>query len=163
MSTDTTVPPSAESDHARVLFRPPMLLLASILLGLGLHQLLPVRFVPEVLAMPLGLGVVVVALVVFGSAIATMRRHEQSLPTYLPTTAIVRTGPYAFSRNPIYLAFCLLQLGIALWVNAVALLATTLVCAIVLNEGVVKREEAYLAEKFGPTYDGYRRMVRRWI
>src|SRR5262249_8717996 len=58
-----------------------------------------------------------------------------------PTTTIVRTGPYRFSRNPIYLAFSLLQLGIAIWVNSVWLLATLVAAVALMHFVVIPKEE----------------------
>jgi protein-S-isoprenylcysteine O-methyltransferase Ste14 len=76
---------------------------------------------------------------------------------------IVHTGPYRFSRNPIYLAFSVFQLGIAIWVNSVWLLAT-LVGAVALIHCVLKRrEEQYLELKFGAQYLDYKASVRRWL
>jgi len=54
----------------------------------------------------------------FVSSAGKFRAAGTAVPANKPTTAIVRTGPYRFSRNPIYLAFSLLQLGIAIWVNS---------------------------------------------
>ena len=80
-----------------------------------------------------------------------------------PDTALVEAGPFRFSRNPVYLGFILGMLGIALrWGDLwgwLALLATHGV----LDALVVRREEAYLAARFGPAYDAYRARVRRWF
>src|SRR5207248_8367778 len=56
-------------------------------------------------------------LALFVSSVGKFRAAGTAVPANKPTTAIVRVGPYRFSRNPIYLAFTLLQLGIAIWVN----------------------------------------------
>jgi protein-S-isoprenylcysteine O-methyltransferase Ste14 len=74
----------------------------------------------------------------------------------------VRTGPYRFSRNPIYLAFTLLQLGIAIWVNSLWILAT-LMASVALMHIVIAREERYLERKFGAEYVAYKSSVRRWL
>ena len=79
------------------------------------------------------------------------------------TTAIVRTGPYRFSRNPIYLAFSILQLGVACWVNSAWLIATLLAAVGLMASVVIPREERYLARRFGAEYLDYKRSVRRWL
>jgi len=150
-------------DRARVMIRPPILLLLCLLAGLGGHAVIPLAFVPEALAVPVGAALVVASIGLFVWAVRTMLGAGQSLPTHEPTTAIVRAGPYGRGRNPIYLAFCGLQLGIAVWVNGVALLASAVVCFWVLQKGVVEREEAYLTAKFGEPYRAYQREVRRWL
>jgi protein-S-isoprenylcysteine O-methyltransferase Ste14 len=58
----------------------------------------------------LGSVLVVVAVVVFAYAIRTFQTAGTPVPGNQPTTVLVRTGPYRFSRNPIYVAFSLFQL-----------------------------------------------------
>ena len=65
------------------------------------------------------------------------------------TTAIVTTGPYHFSRNPIYLAFTLLQLGIGFWVNSAWVVGMLVPTLLVMSYGVIAREERYPERKFG--------------
>ena len=79
------------------------------------------------------------------------------------TTAIVRTGPYRFSRNPIYLAFSLLQLGIAVWLNSWWLVATLAAAIALVHYVVIPREEQYLEARFGADYRDYKAAVRRWM
>jgi protein-S-isoprenylcysteine O-methyltransferase Ste14 len=78
-------------------------------------------------------------------------------------TAIVRTGPYRFSRNPIYLAFSVFQLGIAIWVNSLWLLATLAGALALIHYVVIPREEQYLERRFGAEYLDYKASVRRWL
>jgi protein-S-isoprenylcysteine O-methyltransferase Ste14 len=76
---------------------------------------------------------------------------------------IVRTGPYRFSRNPIYLAFSVFQLGIAIWVNSVWLLATLVGAVALIHYVVIRREEQYPERRFGAQYLDYKASVRRWL
>lgn len=79
------------------------------------------------------------------------------------TEALVVGGPYGFSRNPIYVGDLFVQAGIALalgWLWGLVLLP---VSAWVLWRFVIRKEEAFLAERFGETYDAYRARVRRWV
>jgi protein-S-isoprenylcysteine O-methyltransferase Ste14 len=84
-------------------------------------------------------------------------------PREKPTTVIVRSGPYRFSRNPIYLAFSLLQPGIAIWVNSVWLLPTLVGAVALIHCVVIRREEQYLERKFGAQYLDYKASGRRWL
>jgi protein-S-isoprenylcysteine O-methyltransferase Ste14 len=72
-------------------------------------------------------------------------------------------GPYRFSRNPIYLAFSLFQLGIAIWVNSAWLLATLVGAVALIHSVVIPKEEQYLEGKFGEQYLDYKASVRRWL
>ena len=66
-------------------------------------------------------------------------------------------------RNPIYVGFLLIVLGVAFAVNSWWLVLALPVLLATLHFGVVKREERYLSAKFGPSYDVYRARVRRWL
>ena len=104
-----------------------------------------------------------IAVVLFLSAVRTLRTAGTPVPGDRPTTAIVRAGPYRFSRNPIYLAFSLLQLGIAGWVNSLWLLITLVPAVALMSLVVIPREERYLARRFPSEYPAYRAAVRRWL
>ena len=145
------------------LVRPPFVYLGSIALGLVLHLLWPARLVPLPVSTPVGAIVTVLAIALFVSAVRTLRAAGTAIPGNRPTTAIVRTGPYRFSRNPIYLAFSLLQLGISIWVNSVWLLATLAGAVALIHYVVIRREEQYLERRFGAQYLDYKASVRRWL
>jgi protein-S-isoprenylcysteine O-methyltransferase Ste14 len=76
-------------------------------------------------------------------------------------TTIVRTGPYRFSRNPIYLAFFALHFGLAIWINSLWLVATLVATVAIIALVVVPREERYLTGRFGSEYLEYKASVRR--
>ncbi len=145
------------------LVRPPFVYLGSIALGLVLHLLWPVRLVPTSVSTPLGAMVTLLAVVLFVSAVRTFRAAGTPIPGNRPTTTIVRTGPYRFGRNPIYLAFSLLQLGLSLWVNSLALLITLIPAVALMSFVVIPREERYLEARFPSEYLTYKASVRRWL
>jgi len=124
---------------------------------------MPLPFLPGTLAVPLGVALVAVAIALFSYSVAKFRAAGTPVPARKPTTVIVRTGPYRFSRNPIYLAFSLCQLGIAIWVNSVWLLATLVGAVALIHYVVIRREEQYLERKFGAQYLDYKASVRRWL
>src|SRR5215468_6659281 len=155
---------SAARDVANLgLVRPPLVYLTSLVCGTVMHLAMPLPFLPGTLAVPLGVLLVVVAIALFSYSVAKFRAAGTPVPARKPTTVIVRTGPYRFSRNPIYLAFSLLQLGIAIWVNSVWLLATLIAAVALIASVVIPREERYLARRFGADYLDYKRSVRRWL
>jgi protein-S-isoprenylcysteine O-methyltransferase Ste14 len=80
-----------------------------------------------------------------------------------PATAFVRSGPYRFSRNPIYLAFSLLQLGLALLINSLTMVMTLALAVAVMALVVIPREERYLAQRFPSEYSAYKASTRRWL
>lgn len=143
--------------------RPPLVYLGSILLGLLLHFGWPLPLVRHPLGAPIGAGVALVAVGLFIAAVRTFRAAGTPVPGNRPTTAVVRTGPYRFSRNPIYLAFSALQAGIALWLDSLWLLATLVPAWALMSFWVIRREERYLEARFPSEYLPYKSSVRRWL
>jgi protein-S-isoprenylcysteine O-methyltransferase Ste14 len=145
------------------LVRPPLVYLASIVIGSMLEFAWRLPFLPHFLAAPLGAFFVVAAVALFAGSVGKLRLAGTPVPGNKPTTVIVRSGPYRLSRNPIYLAFSLLHLGIAIWVNSLWLVATLLASVAVMAYAVIPREEQYLERRFGAEYLDYKNSVRRWF
>jgi protein-S-isoprenylcysteine O-methyltransferase Ste14 len=152
------------ADTAQVVIRPPIAWLLAVLVGLALDWLMPLPFMPAALpAGWIGGAVFAVALALFAWAIATITRAGSNVPTSKPTTTIVDTGPYRFTRNPIYLGMFLGLVGLAMAFDSLWLLAVLVPFALVIRYGVVAREETYLERKFDDVYRRYRSRVRRWL
>jgi protein-S-isoprenylcysteine O-methyltransferase Ste14 len=145
------------------LLRPPLVYMTSLASGAVMHLAMPLPFLPATLAGALGVPLVAVAIALFSYSVAQFRAAGTPVPARKPTTVIVRTGPYHFSRNPIYLAFSVFQLGIAISVNSVWLLATLVGAVALIHYVVIPREEQYLERKFGAQYLDYKAAVRRWV
>ena len=145
------------------IMRPPLVYLGAIALGLLLHFAWPLRLVSRAVSVPLGGTVVLVAVALFLYAVRTFRTAGTPVPGHRPTTTIVRTGPYRWSRNPIYLSFSLLHLGVACWVNSLWLLVTLMPAVALISFVVIPREEHYLETRFPSDYLPYKASVRRWL
>jgi protein-S-isoprenylcysteine O-methyltransferase Ste14 len=145
------------------ILRPPFVYLGVIALGLLLHFAWPVRLVSRAVSGPLGDTAVLVAVALFLWAVHTFRTAGTPVPGNRPTTTIVRTGPYRYSGNPIYLSFSLLQLGVACWVNSLWLLVTLVPAVALMSFVVIPREEHYLERCFPSDYLPYKASVRRWL
>ena len=142
------------------LLPPPLVYAAALWAAWELHKLLPLPF-PKLH----GLGWL---LVVLGSylllwAAWTMFRHKTTINPYAAVTHLVENGPFAFSRNPIYLGDSVIYFGVMLiWGNLWPLLFYPVVWA-AIRFGVIRNEEAHLAAKFGEAYTQYCKRVRRWL
>jgi protein-S-isoprenylcysteine O-methyltransferase Ste14 len=155
---------SDPAETANVLIRPPILWALAVLAGLLLHWVVPLPFLPASVPVRwLGGPVFVSGLALAIWAIVTMTRAGSNVPTNMPTTAIVHTGPYRLTRNPIYLGMFIGLVGLAIAFDSLWLLGMLVPFALIIRQGVVLREEAYLDRKFGHTYVQYRRRVRRWL
>jgi protein-S-isoprenylcysteine O-methyltransferase Ste14 len=152
------------ADTAQVIIRPPLAWGLAVIAGLALNWLIPLPFLPADLpAGWLGTMVFVLALGLIAWAIITITRAASNVPTNLPTTTIVESGPYRFTRNPIYLGMFLGLIGLAIAFDNLWLLMMLVPFALVIRYGVVAREEAYLERKFGDVYRRYHARVRRWL
>jgi protein-S-isoprenylcysteine O-methyltransferase Ste14 len=152
------------ADTAQVVIRPPLAWGLAVIAGFAVNWLVPLPFLPvDLPAGWLGVIVFVLALALVAWAIVTITKAGPNVPTNLPTTTIVESGPYRFTRNPIYLGMFLGLIGLAIAFDNLWLLMMLVPFALVIRYGVVAREEAYLAGKFGDVYRGYSSRVRRWM
>ena len=96
------------ADTAQVIIRPPLAWGLAVIAGLALNWLVRLPCLPADLpAGWLGAMVFVLAVVLVAWAIVTITRAGSKVPANLPTTTIVESGPYRFTRNPIYLGMFL--------------------------------------------------------
>jgi protein-S-isoprenylcysteine O-methyltransferase Ste14 len=151
-------------DTAGVAVRPPVLWMVLFLIGFGLDWLSPLPFLPTDAPLPwIGGAVFAAGLALAVASFRNFIRAGTNVPTNRPTTAIVTSGPYRITRNPIYIGMLLGQAGLAIGFNSLWILATLIPQFLILNYGVVAREEAYLQRKFGAAYLDYKSRVRRWL
>jgi protein-S-isoprenylcysteine O-methyltransferase Ste14 len=154
---------NASLDTAHVLVLPPLVYEAAFVVGLLLHLAFPLHILPNPLARGLGMVCVLVSLPLALTTCRVLSRAQTPVDPMQPTTALVTTGPFRSSRNPIYGALTLLYLGVALLFNALWLLLLVVPAVLVIRYGVIAREEAYLTRKFGDAYRQYTAQVRRWL
>ena len=143
--------------------RPPFVYLAAILSGVALDLARPLRWLPGGAGVWVGVPLVLLAMALFLASTRRFKTAGTPVPGNQPTTVIVQSGPYRFSRNPIYLAFSVLVLGIVCWLNSIWLLGTLLVAVSVMGFVVIPREERYLERRFGAEYLEYKAKVHRWL
>ncbi len=146
-----------------VVVKPPQLFLITIVTGLLLQLLWPLSFTGSVSTILLGLSLISGSLGLMVWADGTFKRLDTAVNPDQPTTQIIKTGPYRFSRNPMYLAFLLIQAGVGFAVSSWWLFIALLPAYLVLRWGVIAREEQYLRGLFGVEYLDYQTAVRRWL
>ncbi len=155
--------PSTANDQAGVVFLPPVGLLITLVLAAILDWLVPVGFARNAITATIGTVVCLFACLVALWAVVIMYRAKTAIEPHGATTTIISRGPFAFSRNPIYVGMVLILVGFALilgsWWYVVA--GAGFVWAMVW--GVITREERYLEGKFGEEYLAYKARVRRWL
>ena len=159
---ETDNKPSTKGGPLPGLLRPPLLFLAAILLGVALNLAWPLPFLSSTVRL---LGPVLIACTVFLFLLSLreFRRAGTSVQGSERTTTIVQTGPYRFSRNPIYLSFILLVVGLSVWLNNLWLLITLVPTVGFIAKVVIPREERFLVNNFREEYSSYKARVRRWF
>jgi protein-S-isoprenylcysteine O-methyltransferase Ste14 len=155
------------TDHPDVLVFPPVIPATGFLGGVLLNRVWPlVHFLAGPLRTPLRVaGAVVLCAGAAGFAwmVATMRRARTPIHTAATPTTLVETGPFRFTRNPMYLFGSIAYAGLALLLIEPWSLALLPIVFALTHYGVVLREEAFLARRFGAEYARYRSHVRRWL
>ena len=150
-------------DTPGVIAPPPIIFFGLWLLGLALNFFSPQPWLPDGLRWIVGVPLVGVGLLLGLWAFQTFRRAHTPTNPYESPTAIATDGPYRFTRNPIYLGFALMYLGLTCLFNSLWPLPLLLLALFIVDRGVIAREERYLEHKFGATYLKYKMTVRRWI
>ena len=142
---------------------PPLLMVIFLVVAFVFGWKLPVPIPCPVWMKMIGWLIILGGLGAAFSAVRTMTQAHTSPDPHTPTSALVKQGPYRYSRNPIYLGFLLLMIGLPLTFGFYwgAILSPVLVDA--YNRLIIEREEAYLERKFGQEYIEYKSKVRRWL
>jgi len=150
-------------DHAQVMVPPPFVFLGYLIGALILNWIIPFP-APWTLVLRVVGGLMVIAgFLLAGWAISQMRKAHTPLDPREPVTAFVTTGPYRFTRNPIYLGFFLIYLGFTLLAGTLWGLIASPFLIWTITQAVIRAEEVYLDEKFGEQYKQYRSRVRQCI
>jgi protein-S-isoprenylcysteine O-methyltransferase Ste14 len=152
-----------EADRAGVRIPPPVIYVAGFLVGVALELAAPIGGLPFALALLAGLLGAALWLAFDGSAMWLFHRARTSMVPMKPTTALVTSGPYRITRNPMYVGMAFLYVGLALSLGVIWSLAFLPVVVFAVDRLVIAREERYLEAKFGEEYREYDGHVRRWL
>jgi len=91
------------------------------------------------------------------------KRHKTTILPHKASSAIINSGPFKYSRNPIYFAFSMIQIGAAVLLANLWILLLIVPAFLIMEKFVIEREEAFLSQEFGEPYNDYKKHVRRWI
>ena len=154
---------NTHKDHADVKIHPPVLVSMLVLAAFFLNKLFPLPFAfPQVLVW-LGYALVLIGLGLTISAASGLMRARTTLDPHGSVSSLVTSGPYRFSRNPIYLGFLCLLIGFPFIFKTYWGLILSPLLIMLMNVLIIRHEEAYLEKKFGDVYRSYKSRVRRWL
>ena len=105
----------------------------------------------------------IVSVALFITGFTLFKSYEEDPKPNTSTKRLIKTGIYAYTRNPIYLAFVLFFLSMFLVFENVMYFLSALGLAVWLHHWVIKVEEEYLQQNFNEEYDRYKNAVKRWL
>jgi protein-S-isoprenylcysteine O-methyltransferase Ste14 len=105
----------------------------------------------------------VLGVALIGWAFLAFRSHKTTVLPHQRADALIASGPFAWSRNPIYLGEAVILTGLALYHGSLWHALAIPVFMLVLTKLAIEREEAHLAARFGDAWAAYRARVRRWL
>lgn len=149
----------------RIMRLPPVIALVCLVAGLAVHRVVPLSLGLPSFEMGMGVGgsLLLAAVCVAVAALSELRRHGTTVEPGQRPTALVTSGIFSFTRNPLYLALLLVLLSLAVMVNSLWLVVSAGLLWLALHRVVVRAEERVIEQVFGEEYTAYRRRVRRWV
>jgi protein-S-isoprenylcysteine O-methyltransferase Ste14 len=142
---------------------PPVILLITLACQFALHYWLPVA---EVIGKPwnwAGAVLIAAALLIVIGPVSSFARVKTTIRPFHDSSALVRTGMYRFTRNPMYVGMVTVLLGVGVLLGSLSPFLMPVVFVPVLNARVIRHEEKMLEERFGDEYRDFMKSVRRWI
>jgi protein-S-isoprenylcysteine O-methyltransferase Ste14 len=106
---------------------------------------------------------IALGLTLIGFAMGGFKRAGTPVIPFEPSTALVTTGVYRYTRNPMYLGLTMVLIGSALLFGSVGALLPIPVFVLIVRQRFILGEERFLEEIFGAEYLAYRERVRRWL
>jgi protein-S-isoprenylcysteine O-methyltransferase Ste14 len=152
-----------ENDRPNTIPWPPIIYLGAALVGVLTQRFIPLPLIGGEAVKVLGAVLAIAALTLDVATFATFLKHQTTIMPNQAATNLITTGPFAWSRNPIYVANTALVLGAGLYFGNLWLVGLAFVAAVITQKLAIEREEQHLAAKFGAAWDSYAAQVRRWI
>jgi protein-S-isoprenylcysteine O-methyltransferase Ste14 len=152
-----------QADTAGIRVPPPVYYIVAFLIGVALELAFPTSWPPVGIRIAGALFGAGAWLALDGAAMVFFRQAGTSMIPMNPTTALVTSGPYRVSRNPMYLGMAFLYVAFAFGFGAIWALALLPAVIVSVDRLVIAREEPYLERRFGQAYRDYKSRVRRWV
>lgn len=142
---------------------PPLYVFASIVAMGLLGRFAPIRPIFPNSHYYIGAVCIALALRFIVPSVMAFRRAGTALRPAPGSSAMVTEGAYRFTRNPMYLGFVLIALGVAFLLGSLSTLLVPPVLAVILQSQFIVHEERWMQDRFGDEYLQYRKRVRRWL
>ena len=157
---------STHTNTPHVILPPPVFFVSALLLGIVLDRVLPIAVAPPFAYPFLRLAAILISTAsgsLAAAAFLTLRRHHTTFKTDRPVAALVTTGPFRLTRNPLYLSLALLIVAVSAFLNSPWAIAFLVPALVLVQRHAIRPEERYLLQAYGSEYEKYCRNVRRWV
>ena len=163
--------PKNKLDTPRIPSFPPLIMLFSLNFGLliGVYNLYIIQFykLPEFLnylrSIEIGSIFILSSFILIYFSIKSFKNHQEDPNPTTESNKLITSGIFKYIRNPMYLALTLFQFGIGALLSFIHISLMSFVTIVLLHYFVIKKEEKYLADKFGNSYSEYINNTRRWL
>jgi len=158
-------PDSDPDDHRLELpALPPVIFGVPVFIGALVHVLIWRHgIIGGITGVVIGVILILIGILMIYWTWKVMRVHGEHPEPRIPTQTLVMSGPFKRTRNPIYSGFLLFAAGLAIALNAMAILISVFFGVAALTAFVIRREEAYLEHVFGDIYVNYSNRTGRWL
>lgn len=163
VSRATQARAAKDKDSAGVKVPPPLIYMLGLLAGVGIEQIASTPKLPGPIALAAAGAGIAASIYLDGGALRNFLRVGTAAEPWKPSSKLVTTGPYRFTRNPMYLGMACLYVGASLAFGYLWSAALLPVVLFIVDRQVIAREERYLERRFGKAYRDYKRDVRRWL
>ena len=153
----------SSNDRPNVIAPPPLIFLGFLVGGFLFNRIYPIPVMNSPISTIISAIFFAYAALTAGLAFYYMIKAGTNVDVRKPATAIVTRSVYSYTRNPMYLSMVILLVAFTLLLNALWIAVMIPFFMIVMQKGVIEREETYLENKFGNQYIEYKKRVRRWI
>ena len=154
-----------EKDNQQVpkLFHPPIIALVLLLISVFLHFVFPIN---KFIYFPYSLtGVLLIVLgfkiLIWGKF--TFQRKGVELIPGSKSSNLIEDGPFKFTRNPMYLGFVLILVGISFIFGSISAFLAPIVFFLIIHFSFIPFEEKHMEKQFGKGYLDYKKRVRKWV
>jgi protein-S-isoprenylcysteine O-methyltransferase Ste14 len=135
----------------------------AIILSVIIHNIFPLRsiiFYPYTLA---GIALIIAGILIVLVTNSVLIKNSTSIHAFEMPGKLVDSGPFSFSRNPIYVGMTIILFGVEIILGSLLVLIIPILFVIVMNIFIIPAEENIMEILFGEQYLAYKNKVRRWI
>lgn len=147
----------------KIKFKPDIYFASSIAFILLFHSLFPIAKIVSYPYSLLGLIVILIALLTIFATNLLLLKNNTSIQPFDDPTQLITSGPFKYTRNPIYLSMAISLFGVVITCGSLSPLIFPFLFIGIINNKFIPKEEQTLEKLFGAEYLLYKAKVKRWI